>query len=93
MVWPRERTGPFLTWFAQGSRASKRMPNEFCAEVVQCAIYVHNRCPHVKLDDQTPQEAWSGQKPTISHLKVFGSVAYAHVLDQRRTQKVYLYWI
>jgi len=34
---------------------------------------------HVKLDDQTPQEAWSGQKLSVSHLKVFGSVAYAHV--------------
>ena len=53
---------------------------------MQCAIYVQNRCPHAKLDDQTPQEAWSGQKPTISHLKVFGSVAYAHVPDQRRTK-------
>ncbi|GMI80153.1 hypothetical protein HRI_001684600 [Hibiscus trionum] len=31
-------------------------------------------------------EAWSGQKPTVSHLKVFGSVAYAHVPDQRRTK-------
>ena len=65
---------------------SKRMPKEFWAEVVQCAIYVHNRCPHTKLDDQTPQEAWSGQKPTISHLKVFGSVAYAHIPDQKRTK-------
>ena len=35
---------------------------------------------------QTPQEAWSEQKPTISHLKVFGSVAYAHVPNQQRTK-------
>ena len=53
---------------------------------MQCAIYVQNRYPHVKLDDQTPQEAWSGQKPTVSHLKVFSTVAYAHVPDQRRTK-------
>lgn len=65
---------------------SKKMPKEFWAEAVQCAIYVQNRCLHVKLDDRTPQEAWSGQKPTVSHLKVFGSVAYAHVPDQRRTK-------
>jgi Reverse transcriptase (RNA-dependent DNA polymerase) len=38
----------------------------------------------VKLDDQTPQETWSGQKSIISHLKVFGSVAYGHVPNQRR---------
>jgi GAG-pre-integrase domain/Integrase core domain len=65
---------------------SKKTPKEFWAKVVQCVIYVQNRCPHVKLDDQTPQEAWSGQKPTVSHLKVFGSVAYTHVLDQWRTK-------
>ena len=40
----------------------------------------------MKLDDQTPQEAWSEQKSTVSHLKVFGSVAYAHIPDQRRTK-------
>jgi IS30 family transposase len=44
---------------------SKKMPKEFWAEAVQCVIYVQNRCPRVKLDDQTPQEAWSGQKPIV----------------------------
>jgi len=65
---------------------SKKLPKEFWAEAVQCAIYVQNRCPHVSLEDKTPQEAWSGRKPTVSHLKVFGSMAYAHVPDQRRTK-------
>jgi hypothetical protein len=63
---------------------SKGMPKEFWAEAVQCAVYVQNRCPHAT--DQTPQEAWSRIKPTVSHLKVFGSVAYAHIPDQRRTK-------
>ena len=53
---------------------------------MQCAIYVQNRYPHAKLDDKKPQEGWSGQKPTISHLKVFGSVACAHIPDQQRTK-------
>ncbi|XP_074351350.1 uncharacterized protein LOC141690452 [Apium graveolens] len=65
---------------------SKKMPKEFWAEAVKCAIYVQNRCPHAKLKDQTPQEAWNGKKPTVSHLKVFGSVAYAHIPDQQRTK-------
>ncbi|CAI8588309.1 unnamed protein product [Vicia faba] len=59
----------------------KNMSKEFWVEAVQCAIYVQNRCPHLKLGDLTPQEAWSGRKPTMSHFKVFGSVAYAHVPD------------
>ncbi|KAG6418345.1 hypothetical protein SASPL_120548 [Salvia splendens] len=34
----------------------------------------------------TPQEAWSGRKPGIAHLRVFGSKAYAHVPDQMRSK-------
>jgi len=28
----------------------KNMVEKFWAEVVQCVVYVHNRCPHSKLD-------------------------------------------
>ncbi|GJZ27481.1 retrovirus-related pol polyprotein from transposon TNT 1-94 [Tanacetum coccineum] len=44
------------------------------------------RCPHAKLENKTPQEAWSGRKPIVAHFKVFGSVAYRHIPDQRRTK-------
>ncbi|KAG6414490.1 hypothetical protein SASPL_127292 [Salvia splendens] len=33
-----------------------------------------------------PQEAWSGRKPGIAHLRVFGSKAYAHVPHQTRSK-------
>jgi len=32
----------------------------------------------------TPQEARSGQKPGVGHLRVFGNIAYAYVPKQRR---------
>ncbi|KAA0043668.1 polyprotein [Cucumis melo var. makuwa] len=70
----------------QSMLKSKDMPKEFWVEAVQCAVYVQNRCPHTKLTNQIPQEAWSGHKPTVPYLKVFGSVAYAHVPNQRRTK-------
>ncbi|KAK9106375.1 hypothetical protein Syun_022386 [Stephania yunnanensis] len=31
--------------------------------------------------DMAHKEAWSGYKPSVKHLKVFGSTAYVHVLD------------
>ncbi|KAL8138166.1 hypothetical protein V2J09_004167 [Rumex salicifolius] len=34
----------------------------------------------------TPLEAWSGRKPGVSHLRVFGSVVDGHVLDERRSK-------
>ncbi|KAK4429806.1 Glutamate receptor 2.5 [Sesamum alatum] len=32
------------------------------------------------------KKAWSRYKPTITHLRVFGSIAYTHVPDQKRTK-------
>lgn len=32
----------------------------------------------------TPEEAWSHVKPDVSLFKVFGSIAYAFVLDAQR---------
>ncbi|KAK9708864.1 hypothetical protein QE152_g26941 [Popillia japonica] len=35
---------------------------------------------------KTPLEAWTGRKPDLEHIRVFGSVAYTHVPDQRRSK-------
>ncbi|XP_074290249.1 uncharacterized protein LOC141616980 [Silene latifolia] len=32
----------------------------------------------------TPEEAWSGPRPMVDHLRVFGSIAYVHVPDKKR---------
>ena len=65
---------------------SKKMPKEFWTEAIDCAIYLSNRCPTRSVQGNTPQQAWSRMKPTISHHRVFGSNAYAHVLDQERSK-------
>lgn len=51
---------------------------------VACACYTINRTPTKGLEHKTPQEACSGNKPSIAHLKIFGSTAYVHVHNQRR---------
>ena len=33
---------------------------------------------------RVPQEAWSGMSFNVSHIKVFGCVAYAHVPKELR---------
>ncbi|GJU66865.1 retrovirus-related pol polyprotein from transposon TNT 1-94 [Tanacetum coccineum] len=81
-----ERKNQTILDMVRSMLKSKSKPKEFWAEAVQCVIYVQNRCPHANLLERTPQEAWSGIKPTVLHFKVFGSVTYAHVLDQRRTK-------
>lgn len=53
------------------------------AEALLCANYVRNRSP-VSGMHATPLELFSGTKPNISHLKIFGCTAYAHVPKQLR---------
>jgi hypothetical protein len=51
---------------------------------VSTATYVLNKCPTKRLDGITPEESWSGNKPSVKHLRMFGSIAYKHVPDQLR---------
>ncbi|GAU11617.1 hypothetical protein TSUD_346090 [Trifolium subterraneum] len=60
----------------------KHFLKELWGEAVNTACYVLNRCPTKRLNNVTPEECWSGNKPNVSHLKVFGSIAYRHVPDQ-----------
>ncbi|TXG67122.1 hypothetical protein EZV62_008397 [Acer yangbiense] len=62
------------------------MPKSFWAEAVLCGVYLLNRCPTKSLDTKTSQEAWSSHKPSVSHLRVFGSIAYIKVPEARRTK-------
>jgi hypothetical protein len=36
------------------------------------------------LGDKTPEEAFSGVKPEIGHLRIFGCLVYIHVLVEKR---------
>eukprot|EP00253_Pinus_taeda_P004576 PITA_04576 len=59
---------------------------EFWAEAVDTACYLVNRSPSSALEDKTPQEVWTGKKPSLSHLRVFGCDAYVHVPKEKRTK-------
>ena len=52
---------------------------EFWAEAVGTACYLVNRSPSSVLDVKTPHEVWSGKKPSLQHLRVFGCDSYVHV--------------
>jgi len=38
------------------------------------------------LEDKTPQEVWTGKKPSLSHLRVFRCDAYVHVPKEKQTK-------
>eukprot|EP00253_Pinus_taeda_P034604 PITA_34604 len=59
---------------------------EFWVEAVETACYLVNRSPSSVLEDKTPQEVWTGKKPSLSHLRLFGCDAYVHVPKEKRTK-------
>ncbi|KAL0409127.1 UNVERIFIED_CONTAM: Retrovirus-related Pol polyprotein from transposon TNT 1-94 [Sesamum radiatum] len=81
-----ERKNRTVLNMARTMLKSKEMPKEFWAEAVACAVYLLNRSPTRSLEKITPQEAWSGWKPSVKHLRVFGSICYVHVPEQQRTK-------
>jgi len=81
-----ERKNRTIFDMAQNILKSKKLPKVFWAEVVACAVYLSNRSPTRSVWEKTPQEAWSGRKPGISHLRVLGSVAHVHIPDEKRVK-------
>ncbi|WVZ89813.1 hypothetical protein U9M48_036172 [Paspalum notatum var. saurae] len=72
------------------------MPAVFWGEAVATAVYILNRSPTKALNGKTPYEAWHGRKPAVSHLRVFGCLAFVkelgHIgkLDDRSTPGVFI---
>jgi len=62
----------------------KKLLLNFWAEAVNTASYLINRMASRVLADKTPYELWYGFKPSIDHLKVFGSICYVLKPEVRR---------
>ena len=50
------------------------------------AIYLMNRTPTTIVHDVTLEEQFIGRKLVVAHMKVFGCIAYVHVLEELRTK-------
>jgi hypothetical protein len=67
----------------------------FWGEAVVMVVYILNRSPTKTLNGRTSYEAWHGRKPAVSHLRVFGCLAFGkelgHIgkLDDRSTPGVF----
>lgn len=65
---------------AQSMLKTKMLHNSFRTEAVATAAYLSNISPTRAVVGRTPYEAWHERKTFSSHLKVFGSIAYYHIL-------------
>ncbi|MCO5583421.1 hypothetical protein L7F22_037332 [Adiantum nelumboides] len=61
------------------------LPYKLWMEADAYAAHVlRNRCPTRALKTITPYESWYDRKPSVSYLRVFGCLAYAHIPQQLR---------
>jgi transposase InsO family protein len=65
---------------------ARNVPLHLWAEAVACAVYCLNRALSTVNTDVTPFEGCYKRKPTVSHLRIFGSQAYVHIPDVLRTK-------
>ncbi|KAM0961159.1 hypothetical protein ACFX13_020902 [Malus domestica] len=79
-----ERKNKTVVEMAKSMLHEKSLPYFLWAEAVHTSVYVLNRCPTRALKNITPFEAYSGRKPGIAHLRVFGSACYVHVPSEHR---------
>jgi hypothetical protein len=48
------------------------LPMHLWAEASNTVVYVQNRSPQKILGNKTPKEVFTGKKPEVSHLRIFG---------------------
>jgi len=58
----------------------------FWPEATKWCVHVLNRSLTKALQDITPEEAWSGVKPSMVYFRVFGCIAHVHTPDQLRVK-------
>lgn len=66
---------------------SSELPEALWAEAGNTFVYVRNRTAIARLEGKTPFELWTGKKPDVSHLRVFGSDAYA-IVQRKKQSKI-----
>ena len=79
-----ERLNRTLLEAVRSMLVGAQLSQSFWAEALTTAVYLRNRSLTKSVNGSTPYEAWSGRKPAVNHLKVFGCVTYAHIPKEER---------
>ena len=56
------------------------------AEAARTTVYVQHKSLHRVLGEKTLEEMFSGEKPEVNHLRIFGYLVYLHVPKEKRSK-------
>ena len=60
--------------------SNSELPKSFWGYALQTAVYLLDRVPS-KSVEPTPYEIWSGKKPILSYLRIWGYPAYVKRIE------------
>ena len=73
---------------AETMRLQACLPQSWWEFALDHTFHVYNRTPIHRLGWKTPSRMLDGEKPSISHLRVFGCLAYIFIPEEVRTNKM-----
>ena len=79
-----ERFNRIIIEAAKSMLFHAKLPQQYWAEAMNTAVYLHNRSPTATLKYTTPYELLFQQKPDVSNLRVFGCITFAHIPENQR---------
>ena len=79
-----ERKNRTLAEMARCMMIQSKLPPSFWAEAISTANYLRNRCTSESIDGETPFKLWTGKRPTVTHLRPFGTKALVLDKSQQR---------
>lgn len=56
------------------------------ADAASTPVYVQNKSPHQVFRNRTLEEAFTGVKLDVNHLRIFGCSVYIHVPKEKRSK-------
>jgi reverse transcriptase-like protein/Pol polyprotein len=93
-----ERAGAVIVMKARSMRLSGKLPHDLWVEIINTAIYLHNRTPRADFSWVSPYErfyTWltdnreiaGRRQPQLAHLKAYGCKAYVMTADAKQKKK------
>jgi len=69
---------------ARSMMSTSQSPEYLWAEAIACTVYVHNRILNKQSQEITAYEWIFKKKPDLTHVRIFGCKAYAHIPKEKR---------
>jgi len=80
-----ERANRTLIGRAKAMILENQFHDNLWAEAIHTAVYLKNRCPTTS-KISTPYQLWTGQQANLSHLIPFGTGAFHHIPQPKRSK-------